>query len=312
MIVIIYIIFLFITKYKYQNLANNSNKYRIEGFSQNDRFVLKTDDNIYDDFYSDIHDNIHLPSQRIGYELIKVIKMTEPNYQNSVFLDVGSGTGSQTNELNQAGYRVYGIDKSSAMVSKSEEKYSKCQFKCGDVLEPMTFEKGTFTHVLCTYFTIYHFKDKRAFFENCYFWLQPNGYLILHLVNPNKYDAIMPIAKVGFQLNPINPYSDPHEFESSRITDSIVDFSDFQYKSEYAFPTTTTSTITNTCVKLKETFKDNKSGKIRQNERTMYMDSIEEIIGLASRIGFIVKGYADLKKSEVGDENQFLYILEKI
>jgi SAM-dependent methyltransferase len=283
---------------------------RQEGFTQNEKFILKTEDNIYDDFYSDIHDKIHLPDQRIGYELTKVIKMTEPTTQNSVFLDIGSGTGSQVNELKQAGYKAYGIDRSSSMVEKSTKNYPKCHFKCGNVMEPMVFEKGTFTHILCTYFTIYHFKDKKTLFHNCYSWLMPNGYLILHLVEPTRYDAIVPIAKVGFQLNPLNPYKNPHEFESSRITDSIVEFPDFQYKAEYDF--SDKHGKCNKEVKVRETFKDNKSGNIRQNERTMYMESIENILSMASHIGFNVKGYVDMKKSEIEDENQYLYVLEKI
>lgn len=300
LLLIIYIGYLFLYKFKRtSNLA--------EGFTQNERFILKTENNTYDEFYSDIHDKIHLPEQRVGFELSRVIKMTEPSTLNSVFLDVGSGTGSQVNELQQAGYRAYGLDKSKAMVDKSEEKYPKSQFKCGDALEPMAFEKGTFTHVLCTYFTIYHFKDKRTFFKNANYWLMPNGYLILHIVEPSKYDAIMPIAKVGFQLNPMNPYKNPHEFESYRITDSIVDFSGFQYKAEYGF-----SEKQGKEVHLKETFKDNTSGNIRQNERTMYMESVKEILTMAAEAGFNVKGYVDMKKSEFQDENQYLYVLEKI
>jgi len=299
LIILVFIYLLYLLLHKFKRRCP-----RQEGFTQNEKFILKTEHNIYDDFYSDIHDKIHLPDERVGFELSRVIKMTEPN-SNSVFLDIGSGTGSQVNELKQAGYRAYGIDKSKSMVDKSEKKYPKCQFKNGDALEPMAFEKGTFTHILCTYFTIYNFKDKRTFFQNCYFWLMPNGYLILHLVNPDKYDSITPIAKVGFQLNPLNPYKNPHEFESSRITDSIVDFPDFQYKSEHVFSK-------NNGVKVRETFKDNKSGNIRQNERTMYMESINEILSIASQIGFNVKGYVDMKKSDIKDENQFIYVLEKI
>jgi hypothetical protein len=141
----------------------------------------------------------------------------------------------------------------------------------------------------------------------------PNGYLIVHLVEPNKYDAIMPIAKVGFQLNPYNPYKNPHEFESSRITDSIVDFPDFQYKAEYGFSKNNEKIAkAEKTVTLKETFTDNTSGNIRQNERTMYMESVEEILAMAALVGFNVKSYVDMKKSDTEDENQYLYVLEKI
>ena len=35
-----------------------SNKMRTEGFEQNDKFMFKTDSDVYDDFYSDIYDQL--------------------------------------------------------------------------------------------------------------------------------------------------------------------------------------------------------------------------------------------------------------
>ena len=44
----------------------------------------------------------------------------------------------------------------------------------------------------------------------------------------------------------------------------------------------------------------------------MYMESVEDILAMAAEAGFNVKGYVDMKKSEFQDENQYLYVLEKI
>ena len=56
----------------------------------------------------------------------------------------------------------------------------------------MEFPADTFTHITCLYFTIYYIKDKRLFFENCFKWLKPHGVLVIHLVNMNKFDPILP------------------------------------------------------------------------------------------------------------------------
>lgn len=286
---IIYLIYIVWKKYNRQSLS-------YEGFEQSKPFVLKKDDDIYDDFYSHIYDDIHKPNVRTGYELINVINATEPTTRNSVFLDIGSGTGLMVNELQQAGYRAFGIDKSQSMIDAAEAKYPDCQYKHGDVMEPMSFEKGTFTHIICTYFTIYQIQDKPTFFRNCYHWLKANGYLIIHLVNPKTFDTIVPVAKTNLAIN-------PHKYESSRITDSIVEFKDFQYKQKYDFGK-------KNVVSVSETFKDNASSHIRQNEQTMYMEDAETILNMAKQIGYISHAMFDLKKC-IDDENQMIYILER-
>ena len=298
--IILKILLLFTIIYLLQIFLRKKETYREqEAFTQNDKFLLKNDEDIYDEFYCQIHDNIHKPEYRVGYELIQIIKMTEPSALNSVFLDVGSGTGKIIHELQEAGYLAYGIDKSQAMVKQAEKKYPESEFKCGNVLQPMEFEKNTFTHVLCTYFTVYQIEDKKTFFYNVYNWLKPNGYFIIHLVNPDKYDTLSPIGKSKLVVN-------PHRFESSRITDTIVNFPDFQYTSKYDFNKMKSNVVT-----IKETFKDNKTSKIRQNVQTLHMEKLDYLVHMISNIGFIVKGKFDMKKC-IDDDNQFMYIFEKI
>lgn len=269
-----------------------------ETFKQNERFVLKLDSNIYDNFYCKIHDDIHQPSQHIDFELIQIAKITQPSKQ-SVFLDIGSGTGDLVNELTDAGYYAYGIDKSKAMVDVATKKYPEVEYKCGDALKSMNYETNTFTHIICNYFTIYEIEDKRTLFRNCYFWLKSNGYLILHLVEPKKFDPITPIAKPRLDEN-------PQELVDERITSTIIDFKEMEYKSEYKF-----DNVEKGVVVVKETFKDKGSEKIRQNEQTLFMDSINKILNITEQNGFIVHSKINMK-SCIDDENQYIYILEKI
>ena len=290
MLILLTIIYLLYSMLKYVKPNEN-----FEGFTQNERFLMKRGDNVYDEFYSQIHDDIHEPNHRVDFELNQMIQNTEPT-KNSVFLDIGSGTGDLVHELRDAGYTAYGLDNSQSMIDVAEKKYPKCQFKCGDTMDSILFEKGTFTHIICTYFTIYHFQDKRTFFYNCYHWLMPNGYLILHLVNREKFHAISPVGKINLSLD---------SNEESRITDTVVEFPDFQYKNSYQFKEKLS------IVNMTETFKDNKTSNIRQNEHVWYMENIDEIVNIAKNVGFVIKGYTNMKKCN-DDENQFLYVLEKI
>ena len=288
-----------------------------EGFDQDSKFVLKRNENVYDDFYGQIMDTLNKPEITTPQIMSTIIEMTQPSREYSVFLDVGSGTGYLVNQLKSDGFRAFGIDKSAAMKEQSESKYPEIEIKCGDVQEPMSYERNTFTHIICNGFTIYQFQDKLTFFRNCYYWLSSNSYLILHLVEPLKYNPIVPVKKSKL-FNSVKKDSD------NRITDTFIDFIDFNYKTSYDFTqyrnedtVSTTHSLAPSdrrkkdgVVTFTETFTDAATANIRQNEQTLYMKSPDAILKIATYCGFLVKGVVTMGKS-LKDEHQFIYILEK-
>jgi SAM-dependent methyltransferase len=267
-----------------------------EGFEQNDAFVLKQNNDIYDKFYSEKYDLLMKPEKRALFETQTVIEMTKPTH-NSVFLDIGSGTGHLVNLLLHKGYRAYGIDKSQDMASKSEELFPNNEIVVDDVLKPMAFEHNTFSHILCMGGTIYEIKEKETFFKNCYYWLVPNGYLILHLVDKDRFDPIIPATKALLTNNNMQKYM------KNRNTNSNMNFDTFSYSADYIFPKNDSKVI------VKEKFTDN-IGHIRQNENTLHMNPVEQILQIAIRNGFIVHAKLNMSKYN-GDENQYIYILER-
>jgi SAM-dependent methyltransferase len=272
----------------------------VEGFQQREPFVLKTDKDIYDSIYVELYDGVNNTDTRSEKELAEIVIATQPSSQNSVFLDVGSGTGYVVNQLREAGYEVFGIDKSSAMVNYAEKLYPESEFQCGNVIDSMTFEKSTFTHILCTHFTIYEIEDKHTFFSNCYYWSVPNSYLIVHLVDKNKFNIETPNAnkKPSFFQYPTT---------GGRETKTNVDFADFIYSANYDFSKDKGSSV----VVFKETFTDRETKNVRQNENTLYMESIDTIVGIASGVGYIVHAKMNLEKCN-GDPNQYLYVFERL
>ena len=287
----------------YLILKNANAKYTVmpEGFSQEAPFVLKRDDNIYDEFYVDMYEELKNTKDRGQWELLKILKMTEPSTKHSVFLDVGSATGYTVNELQDAGYRAFGVDKSKAMVDYSAKKYPEIEVKCSDVNDSMLFDRSTFTHVLCTNFTIYEMQDKMSFFRNCYYWMMPNGYLIIHLVDHDKFNAVSPLHKDEIKWM---PFFKP---EFKQKTDVDADYADYKYKVGYNIP----KNVDESCkVLMTETFTDKETPNVRQNEQTLYMENITKILEMAARSGFIVHGKVNMKDYN-DEENQYLYILER-
>jgi ubiquinone/menaquinone biosynthesis C-methylase UbiE len=266
-----------------------------EGFSQDMPYIIKEDAEVYDDFYCQIHDDIHQPDHRIEDELLFIVRSTQPS-KNANFLDVGSGTGDFVHQVAEAGYRAYGMDRAKPMIDFAKEKYPEHadQFVLGDVMKTLEFESGTFSHIVCSYFTIYEMEDKRTFFRNCFFWLKSSGYLVLHLVDPEEFDAIAPAAKRVLQENPRN-------WKKERITETIVDFNDFQYKSNYRFGEK---------VMFQQQFMDKTSKNVRENNQVLYMSDKNSILELAKACGFALHAKMTAK-DYLDDPHQYIYILQR-
>jgi len=266
-------------------------KVNVEGFTQNEPFVLKRNQEIYDETYAEVYDTIFDRKKTVKWEVDNIIKITKPSKTDSVFLDIGSGTGVVVNEVHRSGYRAYGVECSTDMISFTEEKFPDMIVKRGDVFDPMLFDRSTFTHVTCLNFTIYEFEDKLQFFRNCYFWMMPKSYMILHLVEPSKFNTVLMPDLVKKKKR--------NSRQEERPTDTLVNFLDFQYQAKYVFDTPN--------VLFTQTVTDNKTKNIRQNEQILYMNEMEDILILAKRGGFVFRGKMPMEN----DENQFLCILER-
>ena len=266
-----------------------------EGFmTAPDKFLFKTGDDVYDDFYANIYDYLVFNNIKNSYEIGEIVNSTTPS-ETSVILDVGCGTGHHVGTMSEQNLNVLGIDISPAMIQKAKENYPNFNFRVGNALNTTEFNHQTFTHILCLYFTIYYFPDKRRFFDNCMDWLMPGGYLVVHLVDREKFDPILPPG------NPLYIVS-PQKYAKQRITTTKVTFNDFVYNSDFKF------NKDENIATFDEKFKFN-DGKVRKQEQKLYMEDTQDILTIAQQCGFILQGKIDLVQCAY--ENQYLYILVK-
>ena len=265
-----------------------------EGFEQNESFLYKKDVDVFDNFYSEIYDYLVFNNLKNDYEVGSIVNTTNPK-ETSVILDVGCGTGHHVANLASKKLNVIGIDISPSMVKKAKEKYPEYNFQVGDVLDSHKFKFNSLTHILCMYFTIYYFKDKRQFFDNCMEWLMPGGYLIVHLVDRDHFDPILPPG------NPLYVVS-PQKYAKERITKTKIHFNDFLYTSNFNLDKEADIAT------FDEKFKfDN--GKVRKQQQNLYMQDTETILTIAQQCGFSMHSKIDLVKCAY--ENQYLYVFTK-
>jgi SAM-dependent methyltransferase len=272
-----------------------SDKSRKEGFEKNDQFLFKTGTELYDDFYSDIYDSLVFSNLKDDYEVGYIMNSVSPSSLSKI-LDIGCGTGHHVSSLGSKGLDVLGIDISPSMIKKAKTNFPDYKFTVGDALNNHLFESNSFTHILCMYFTIYYFKDKAQFFNNCFKWLMPGGYLIVHLVERDHFDPILP---------PGNPllYISPQRYAKERITSTKVKFTDFSYSADFKLDDANDKAL------FVEKFKNDSDGKVRKNEHTLYMPDVQQIVDDAQSCGFILESKADLLQCQY--EYQYLYVFVK-
>ena len=249
------------------------------------QFIIKRGDNIYDDFYVDIYDTLFFYKPKHDYELSLIFEKTSPT-RNSKILDIGSGTGHHVGDINKAGFNVKGIDKSNSMIKKAIKNYPNSEFVKGDALKSITFPSNSLTHIICMNFTIYVINDLDLLFNNCMNWLTSDGYLIVHIADPELFNPILNISD--------STYSDgPKIISHSTIND---------YKCE------TTFNIIEDNATFTETFKKGHNN-VRKNFHEITIPSPENMKIKAETHGFTFKSRSELHA--VGYEGQYIYFFKK-
>ena len=280
-----------------QKRALNSN---VEGFTQNDRFVTKDQHETYDDFYASKYDELHADRTSV-VALENIIAATQATTENSHFLDIGCGTGHLVDTLMHKQFSVKGIDWSEAMVKRARKRNSSAVIKCGDVTQPLAFDRNQFTHIMCLDFTLYEFTpDQRTtLYRIIHGWLKPNRYFIVHVADGNKFkqamttarDAKTPLFNLGYE---------------TYDTDT-VQFPGFSYQRKYM--PISASTTSASCMNRIETFVDNYTERVRKNEQTLHIERISETTQAIMSCGFVIHGQINLA---VDPNHQKILIFERV
>ena len=276
-----------------------------EGFTQ-DRSYVFTDGLVYDEFYVQIYDGLMLSDDRSSHIWNAFLKAVQP-YSGAAFLDVGSGTGSMVKMISDSGYSCVGADSSEAMIQYSSELYPTLPFVHKSVMDAMLFERGVFFGVFCLGMTVYEWTDaeKLQFFKNAYFWMRPGGYLVLHLVDVDRFSSVVPagVSMMG--------YGHGHgDINIENVLDSELKLGGFSYRNAFDSFGSSGSSSGCGCVR-RESFTDLATGYVRENELNMYLDTESRILQLAERAGFLMAGKWNLGGSVYRDQHQYLYLLER-
>jgi SAM-dependent methyltransferase len=252
---------------------------------------------IYDTFYAKVYDTLFSTPERLSFEKASMheLAFNEFSKPETKILDAACGTAPHAKWLVEEGYDVVGADTSEAMLKKARESCPGGRFYRMDITNASGFPPKSFSHALLMYFSFYQFRNPKIVIDTLYQWLKPGGFLIVHLVDPEKFDPILAAA------SPFPAFS-LQKYSKQRVTESDVFFNEFKYHAKFIKDTgDETSTFEEVF-----TFPDN---TYREHKHRLFMPSLSHCIDLIRSSGFTLKEQVDM--TSVGYEYQYLLYFRK-
>lgn len=274
-----------------------------EGFENEGSVTFEDPEQIYDDTYASIYDLIWNPLDMLKYEQVSMQELSLADWpvKSVKVLDMASGTAPHSCWFKNLGVDYTGVDISESILAKARENCPGARFQKGDITQVSLFPPKAFTHITLLGFSIYEFQNPKILSDNAYQWLQPGGYFIVHLVDPDQYDPIHNLASpfAAFSLQ---------KYSYDRQTKSDIFFDKFKYIGKLNKKKNEDDAV------YEETFSyydkaDNNGTKYRENKHHWNMPSKERMIDIIKSSGFRFEEAVDLVRC--GKEYQYIVYFTK-
>jgi ubiquinone/menaquinone biosynthesis C-methylase UbiE len=255
-------------------------------------------DSIYDDFYASVYSKLFETPGLISFQKASIREnaLAEWPKKDIKLLDVCCGVAPLAEWLCKEGVDVVGVDQSEAMLKKARETCKSARFYKADVTRVETFTPKSFSHALMLYFSIYQFQNPKMVLDNIYSWLKPGGIFVIHLVDPAKFDPILPAA------SPFLAFS-VQKYSTERVIDSDIFFDAFKYKSRFLKDPDEDK------ARFEEVFELKNPHKYIENVHELHMPSVPDMLDILRSSGFSKHEIVDM--TSVGYEYQYLVFLSK-
>lgn len=274
----------------------------IEGF-EDGKSVALHDAEIYDDTYASIYDVLWNSNEKLKYEEVSLQDIALADWPTSAvrILDMCCGTAPHACWFKNLGVEYVGVDVSDAMIKKARDGCPAAKFQKGDVTNAHLFPQKSVSHAVLLGFSVYMFENAKVLSDNAYQWLQPGGWFVVHMVDPDKFDPLHEVASpfAAFSLQ---------KYSLDRVVDSNVYFDKFKYLGRLSKKKDEDNAT------YDETFtyydKEANGGvKYRENKLQLTMPSKERLINIIQTSGFRHKETVDLVRC--GKEYQYIVYFSK-
>jgi ubiquinone/menaquinone biosynthesis C-methylase UbiE len=275
----------------------------IEGFEDGGSVTHEDPVEMYDDTYAAIYDSLWHSKEKNDYEQVSIqdVSLADWPIATVKVLDMCCGTAPHACWFKNLGVDYAGVDISESMLKKARDNCPSATFKKGDVTQIQLFPQKSVSHCILTNFSVYMFENPKILSDNAYAWLQPGGFFVVHMVDPDKFDPVLNLASpfAAFSLQ---------KYSYERQTDSAIYFDKFKYLGRFNKKKDEDDVTFNETLTYYD--KDNNDGKkYRENKHHWVMPSKERLINIIKSSGFRHTETVDLVRC--GKEYQYLVYFSK-
>lgn len=270
-----------------------------ENFANTQIYTSADNKRIFDNNYINLYENIIIDSDKNKYFIDSILNNTNIS-NNGTILNIGCKTGNINKLLRERNINSIGLDESVDMIKFCKNNYRDIDFHILNYnsLDSITINNNI-THILCLNMEIYYIENIDLFFSKCYNLLDNNGYLIIHIVNYEKYNN----TSVYSRIHNLNP----NHLSIKKVNDSMIQFNDIIYNTKYRiYP----NDFGNKKVKFTETIQNLKNNNIHENIHNLNMISNSNLEKIANDHGFILTNKIEINLEYYNDE--YLYIFRKM
>ena len=197
----------------------------VEHFENEDGVTYENIEDIYDATYASIYNLLWHSNEKVKFEEVSIqdISLADWNTTDVKVIDMCCGTAPHACWFVNLGVGYTGVDISEAMLDEARKACPSAKFKKDDITKVQLFPQKSVSHCLLLNFSIYQFDNPKVLSDNAYQWLQPGGYFIVHLVDPDKFDPVLDLASpfAAFSLQ---------KYSLDRKIDSNIYFDKFKIK----------------------------------------------------------------------------------
>jgi SAM-dependent methyltransferase len=225
-IIILLILIGIVTYLLWKRLVNVYVSHTKEGFqSRSEARMIDTPSEFYDPYYVERIDMAYYPENKNICRCSKLYKEVFhghlPKNQTKVLL-VNSHTGRFLDALCGISENVTAIAPYKILQEKAQHNAPKANVIFGDIRsDPKLFPKNTFTHIIFEERDYYEYspEERKRILSHCKEWLRPEGILIVRVIDPNRFDPMIPTAVPLTGVNIQNYLKDRKMDSQVRFTD---------------------------------------------------------------------------------------------
>lgn len=275
----------------------------VEHFENEEGVTYESPEEIYDAEYASIYNLLWHSNEKLKFEEVSIQDLTlaEKTTDSIKLLDMCCGTAPHACWFKNLGVDYVGVDISEDMLQQARKDCPGAKFQKGDVRQIQLFPQKSLSHCILMNFSIYQFENPKVISDNVYQWLQPGGYFVVHLVDPDKYDPLHDLSSpfAAFSLQ---------KYSLDRQTSSNIYFDKFKYTGKLLKKKDEDTAEYNEIFTYYDK-SDNGGKKYRENKNYWVMPSKERMIDIFKTSGFT---YVEaVPMLNVGKEYQYICYFTK-